>query len=224
MRIACVIPAFNERGSIYRVLRPAIDSGIFDKVVVVDDASEDDTALYVQSLWFEGIAIYRLPRRSGKSRAVSYALHALRGQADLVCLLDADLVGLTTADLDNLAAPVLTGVADTSLSSRNSYRGLWCPSLDIFTGERVMAYSVLVSCGLESLDSMEMELAINDALIKEKARIAVVPWPHVTNPTKAFKYGLRAGMAEEWRMYREFWKRGVVGIVRQRRELQRQVV
>ena len=41
MKIACVIPAYNESERIGTVLKPVVESKLFDRVVVVDDGSED---------------------------------------------------------------------------------------------------------------------------------------------------------------------------------------
>jgi hypothetical protein len=215
--LVCVIPAYNEGKNIAGVVEPVVQSGLFGRVIVVDDGS--DNAMY--SLF--GEVVYRMPQRVGKSKAVAYGLSALKGISH-VCLLDADLVGLTKQDLAALVAPIYAGKADASLSARKSYGGLWAPDLDIFTGERVLPLELLLDCDLGSLDSMGMEMAINQRLIETKARIAVVPWPHVTNPTKVGKYGVKEGIRREAEMYKTFWKKGPVEIMQQALALRRQVI
>ena len=72
-------------------------------------------------------------------------------------------------------------------------------------------------------------MAINDILIGNRARIAVVKWEGVMNPTKREKYGFWVGMKEEAKMYRDLVVGpgpglGVWAMARQTRRLNQQVV
>jgi Glycosyl transferase family 2 len=220
--LVCVIPAHNEGPNVFKVVRAVDDSKVFDKIIVVDDGSSDSDDITKTA--FTTHVVIRLPVRVGKSKAVAHALSILPKPNSLICLMDADLVGLTKEDVAALVAPVLTGKADASLSVRKSYGGLWSPSLDIFTGERVVPYSLLMECGLDTLDSMEMEMAINQKLIEKKSRIALVPWPHVVNKSKVAKYGVLAGLRREKEMYEQMFKRGPISILKQRIEMGKQLV
>jgi hypothetical protein len=240
--LVCVIPAHNERktiNNVVQVVTQALETllGQYGRIVVVDDGSDDGTGEWLSRLYHCGelsyLDIIQLPHRVGKSKAVASALATLGKSKKvaeacdnntLVCLMDADLVGLTKEDVAALVAPVLTGKADASLSVRKSYGGLWSPSLDIFTGERVVPYSLLMECGLDTLDSMEMEMAINQKLIEKKSRIALVPWPHVVNKSKVAKYGVLAGLRREKEMYEQMLKRGPISILKQRIEMGKQLV
>ena len=232
MKIACVIPAYNEATRIAAVLRPVVESKLFYRVVVVDDGSEDKWELKSVLDQFPNVEHYWLPVNKGKSFAVARAVLYLNKEVDYVCLLDADLEGLTTANLIQLVHPLYkqTGpfyvpVVDATISRRRSYGGLFYPKLDIFTGERVLPLPLLEECKLESRTSFEMEAVINGALICSHARIRVVDWPNVTNPTKMAKYGVWQGVKKDWRMFRDMSKvGGVTMLVKQKRELGRMLV
>lgn len=225
MKIACVIPAYNESERIAAVLRPVVESKLFDRVVVVDDGSEDKWELKSVLDRFPNVEHYWLPVNKGKSFAVARAVKYLNGAVDYVCLLDADLEGLTILNLKGLLSPFWSEMADATLSRRPSYGGLFYPKLDIFTGERVLPLSLLEECKLESRTSFEMEAVINGALICSHARIRVVDWPNVTNPTKMAKYGVWNGVKKDWRMFRDMSKvGGVTMLVKQKRELGRMLV
>lgn len=231
MKIACVIPAYNESERIGTVLKPVVESKLFDRVVVVDDGSEDKWELKsILDQYPNHVEHYWLPVNKGKSFAVARAVKYLGGSVDLVCLLDADLEGLTIMNLVQLVTPVCgagiwDGFADATLSRRPSYGGLFYPKLDIFTGERVLPLSLLEECKLESRTSFEMEAVINGVLICSHARIKVVDWPNVTNPTKMTKYGVWNGVKKDWRMFRDMSNAGgVTMLVKQKRELGRMLV
>lgn len=226
MKIACVIPAYNESERIGAVLKPVVESKLFDRVVVVDDGSDDYIQLIHVLEQFPNVEHCWLPVNKGKSFAVASAVKYLNGNVvDWVCLLDADLEGLTYDYLMSLVAPALSGFADATLSRRPSYGGLFYPKLDIFTGERVLPLSLLEECQLESRTSFEMEAVINGTLICSHARIKVVDWPNVTNPTKMAKYGVWNGVKKDWRMFRDMSKvGGVTMLMKQKKELGRMLV
>ena len=221
MNIACIIPAYNEQKRIIRVLRPVLDSKLFSQVIVVDDGSTDHTGTMAHIM---GASVVNLTRNRGKSIAVSHGLFCCQ-HADYICLLDADLDGLMIHNLIELTAPVRCGTADATISSRTSYGGLWHLDFDMFSGERVLPLKLLEDCHLETRSSFEMEVVINGALIDYGARISVVDWPNVSNPTKAKKYGVWQGVKRDWRMFNEMRRvGGMRALVKQRVMLGRQVV
>ena len=225
--IACIIPAHNEQSRIVDVVRAALDSQIFDDITVVDDASTDATVwalsntLQHPSAW--RVDVIEIPHHIGKSRAVAHAfLHTPR--CKFICLLDADLIGLRPEDLCNLVHPVTLGNAAVSISRRGHGSGFWPNRLDVLTGERVLPWWMVEAAQLHNQPPMGMEMAINDVIIAARAPLAVVQWPHVTNPTKWQKHGLLGGIAGEARMYRDLIKKGVWTLGRQSRMLNRLVV
>lgn len=223
MNIACIIPAHNEASRILGVLRPVVESQLFSQVIVVDDGSTDRTADVAQFSGCRRVEICRLSENMGKSFAVAHGLHTIN--CDYVCLLDADLSGLMIHNLMELTAPVRCHQADATLSRRTSYGGWWDRDVDIFTGERVVKTQLLVDLDLEHRSSFEMEVLINGALIDSGARISVVDWPNVNNPSKVSKYGTWQGVKRDFRMFQEMNKvGGPRTLMRQTRELKRLVV
>jgi glycosyltransferase involved in cell wall biosynthesis len=220
--ITCIIPARNEQGRIQGVLAPAIDSQVFNSIIVVNDASDDYTGVLARDY---GAIVLTIPYRVGKSKAVAkgLGLYNTYGSSNYTCLLDADLTGLTPWDLKQLAAPIFNGSADASLSRRGKGSGMW-PGLDILTGERILPTQLLLDCHLERRASMEMETVINESLIRNNSRIAVVEWPNVANPSKRAKYGFLSGVKEDFRMYRDVFRTGIRPIARQTRQLNRQII
>lgn len=111
MRVGVVIPAYNEAESLPRVLA-AIPSSLVSEVVVVDNASTDDTAAVAQA---GGARVVREERR-GYGYACAAGASAL-GPVDVVVQLDADYSD-DPAELPLLLAPLEAGQADLVIGSR----------------------------------------------------------------------------------------------------------
>jgi glycosyltransferase involved in cell wall biosynthesis len=104
IRVAAVIPAFNEAAAIARVV--AGIRGIVDQVFVVDDGSQDETAIRAAEA---GAMVLRHERNAGKGNAVRTGLaKALEGPFTHVLLLDGDMQHLPTE-----AATLITTAADS---------------------------------------------------------------------------------------------------------------
>ena len=84
-RTRIVIPANNESAAIGRVVSVAVE---YSPVIVVDDASTDDTARIAA---MAGATVLRMPRKSGQGAALRVGIaHALETRAERVVLMDGD--------------------------------------------------------------------------------------------------------------------------------------
>jgi glycosyltransferase involved in cell wall biosynthesis len=117
-KLSIVIPVFNEAKTIERVL-DRINECVAEvhEIVVVDDASEDETADLVRKRANSNprINLLRHPQNSGKTAALRTGFAAITG--DLVVIQDADLE-YDPADIPDLIAPILDDRGDVSLGSR----------------------------------------------------------------------------------------------------------
>lgn len=111
-----IIPAFNESAAIGSVLRE-IRQRCEYPVVVVDDASTDDT---VRKARGEGAEVLTLPSQLGAWGATQTGLrYALRIGYNLAICMDADGQHEAAA-LDSLIEPVTSGVADVTIGACTS--------------------------------------------------------------------------------------------------------
>ena len=83
MSVSVVLPAFNEAGNIGRLVRETaarLETVAECEIIVVDDASEDDTAQEVQALFGTGqqISYLRHAVRAGQSAAIRTGVKAAR--------------------------------------------------------------------------------------------------------------------------------------------------
>lgn len=203
--ISCVIPAWNEASRIAGVLRAAAGHPDLAEVIVVDDCSTDGTAAVVER--FPGVRLVRQPVNGGKSRAVVRGAQEAEG-AHLM-LLDADLQGLTPEAVHRLAAPVLAGVADVSISLRGNAPGLWrAIGLDYISGERVLPRERFVEHADEilALPRFGLEVWMNEGWLAAGERIAVVPWDEVASPYKYAKMGWLRGLMGDVKMMRDIFR------------------
>jgi succinoglycan biosynthesis protein ExoO len=89
--VTVVIPAFNAAGFVHRAIDSALSQeGVALEVVVVDDASSDDTATAVRERYpgAENVRVHRLDRNSGPSAARNAGFQRARGK--WIAVLDAD--------------------------------------------------------------------------------------------------------------------------------------
>lgn len=187
-KISCIICAYNEAPRIAAVLAAATAHAGLAEVIVVDDCSTDDTVEVVKR--FPGVTLVSLPKNGGKSRAMVQGLKVAQG--DLIMLLDADLFNITQEDITALAAPVLAGRADVSISLRkNAFAIHHAIGLDFTSGERVIPHSLLADVldKIDKLPEFGIESYMNQLIIERHMRMAVVKWAEVTHMRKAQKYG-----------------------------------
>jgi glycosyltransferase involved in cell wall biosynthesis len=113
VRIAFLIPAFNEESSIGEVLERIEALGLDSQVIVVDDGSSDATAEIAQR---SGALVIRQPNR-GKGAAIRAAIPRI--EADITVIQDADME-YDPAEVPGLIEPIERGVADVVYGSRLS--------------------------------------------------------------------------------------------------------
>ncbi len=110
-RIVAVIPAYNEEERISDTVRAVAGIPGVVRVVVVDDASGDQTTARAEAA---GAKVIGLRFNVGKGAALETG--AKRAEdADIVLLLDGDL-GDTASQAVSLLAPIIAGEADMSIA------------------------------------------------------------------------------------------------------------
>lgn len=113
MTVIALIPAHDEADRITSTVRAARSVISIDRVLVIDDASDDETAALARAA---GAEVIVLPHNLGKGGALQAGLDTVADAADVLVLLDGDL-GATAAEADTLVAPVLAGEADMTIAT-----------------------------------------------------------------------------------------------------------
>ncbi len=117
MTVSIVIPVYNERDTIAKLLDRVHLCGInIHQILVVDDGSTDGTREELDRIGADGkITVLRHEVNRGKGAAVGTALPHATG--DVVVIQDADLE-YDPADLPDLVEPILSDNADVVYGSR----------------------------------------------------------------------------------------------------------
>lgn len=134
-KVSVVIPVYNERDTIFEILRRVQASGIRSEIIVVDDCSKDGTREVLQKLAesqknganeapaldggdpisLKDIRFFFQERNQGKGAALRRGFAVATG--DIVLVQDADLE-YDPRDYPKLLEPILDGRADVVFGSR----------------------------------------------------------------------------------------------------------
>jgi glycosyltransferase involved in cell wall biosynthesis len=125
-KLSIVIPAYNERNTIARILKRVLESdaaGMEKELVVVDDCSRDGTRELLHTIeeTFEAagqpvtLRVLYHERNQGKGAALRTGIEQATG--DVVLVQDADLE-YDPADYPALLDPILSGHADVVFGNR----------------------------------------------------------------------------------------------------------
>lgn len=115
-RVVVVMPAYNASLTLERTHAEVLAHGIVDRVIVVDDASRDDTAARARLLAQTTVHVHAVNRGYGANQKTCYAL-ALDERADVVVMVHPDYQ-YTPKLLPALVAPIVWEVHDCMLGSR----------------------------------------------------------------------------------------------------------
>ncbi|HUF01371.1 MAG TPA: glycosyltransferase family 2 protein [Gaiellaceae bacterium] len=187
-RLVAVVPAYNEAGAIGGVVDEIRASGPAPDVVVIDDASSDDTAAIAEA---HGASVLRLPFNVGIGGAVQAGLrYALEEGYEAAVRLDGD--GQHDAgELSKLLAPLERGEADFVIGSRfvdgtGSYR----PPPARRLGIHVFAGLVSILGGQRVTDTTSGFAALD----RKAIALFAAEYPHDYPEVEATLVALRSGL------------------------------
>jgi glycosyltransferase involved in cell wall biosynthesis len=197
-----LIPAYNESAQIASVVQVALRAGF--PVLVVDDGSEDNTALVATEA---GAQVVSLQPNQGKSKALVHGLAQI--QTPYLVLLDADLVGLQVHHLHDLLRPVQQDLLDMSIGifkSGGLITDFGNRATPFLSGQR--ACKTAWFRGIPDLALQRWpEPAITAYLKTSKARWDYVDFSGASQVMKEQKRGLLKGFWMRLKMYADIFRR-----------------
>ncbi len=188
MRVAVIVPAFNEARSLPALAAELRAHPLRPDVCVVDDGSTDGTARVAAGL---GLAVVRLPFNLGIGGAVQagYAWAAARGH-DVAVQVDGDGQH-DAAFLEPLVAPLRDGRADLVVGSRFLTPGGFRSTAARRTGIRYLSWFLQLRCGARVTDPTSGFRAAGRRAIELFARAYPSDYPE----PEAVALAVRAGLA-----------------------------
>ncbi len=145
-KLSIIIPNFNEENTIAEILKKVaqakLPEGIKKEIIIVDDGSNDNSKLKIQSSkFFKQIKLLSHKKNMGKGAAIKTGLESSTG--DLIIIQDADLE-YNPADYARLLEPILRDQAKVVYGSRliDYPLRLWGPD------KTIMPFHLLANRGL----------------------------------------------------------------------------
>ena len=203
--VTAVIPAYNEASHIGNLLTVLRGVPQLQKIVVVDDASTDETsAIVADHQQLDGrIQLVRLEQNQGKGGAVMVGIRA--SSLELLLLLDADLVNLRAEHVTALLQPVQQGEFAMTLGIfKNGRRQTnWTHHIFYFlSGQRCLRWSAFRQATAFEEARWGIEMALNLAAWWRGLAVQQVPWEGVSHVMRLEKM---SGFGKYW-TYVEMWR------------------
>jgi glycosyltransferase involved in cell wall biosynthesis len=183
-RTAAVIPAWNEASTVGAVVYAALDAARVDEVIVVDNASTDDTAAAAAA---HGARVVHEPT-PGKGQALRAGVAAT--EAEVLVFLDADLVGLRHEHVDELVGLVVDDKADMAcgLFDRGPVANpIFLEGLPVLTGQRALPRELFEQLAEDDIRGYRVEAALNSLVARHELRRADRVLPGLWHRTKEEK-------------------------------------
>ena len=209
-KISAIVCAYNEEGTIRNVIQPLVDSSLIDEVILVDDGSEDQTAVVMGSYQaLEKVQVIALPANRGKGHAMASA--ASKAKGDILFFIDADLINLNSNHIDMLAGPVLNQEADMMLGTPVSKERVTLPKrLDPFkplSGQRVLYREDFLPIAERIRSSgYGVETIINLHYREQRKTVKSIFLPNLHHPIKIQKSGCKNSLTDYLQEGREILK------------------
>ena len=158
---AAIIPAYNEELTIGSIV--AKTKRYIDKVIVVDDGSNDSTALIAEA---NGAIVIRSEENHGKAHALKKGFELAQGLGLSVVMLDADGQH-NPDDIPKLIEPIINNEADLVIGSRFIEKDNDnIPSYRQF-GQKVLNRFTNISANSHVTDSQSGYRAINKSVLDD---------------------------------------------------------
>lgn len=201
VKVAAIVPAYNEEKTVGDVVRALVASKMFDEVIVVSDGSTDGTAEEARRAG--ATRVDSLHIRGGKGGAL---LHGLtHTDANVIMFSDSDLHGFTPEHVRAVLQPVLDGKKSMNVGLRD--RGGFLMRLEahlpLIGGERALTRNVIENIPPQYLQGFMVEAALNYYCRSHHLPIGTVPLPGLTIRHKYEKVGWIVGI---WQYFKMTWQ------------------
>lgn len=224
MKVAAIVPAFNEEENIKDVLRVLLDSKELDEVILVDDGSEDRTTEIAEEM---GAKVISLAERGGKGNAMKKGVE--NTDAEIIVFFDADLIGLSPKHISLLVEPILKneavmciGIRESGQRGRMSEFFIKIDPLFAIAGERAMRRFVFEDLPVYFIQGFMVETALNYYCLANKLPVKYTKLKGLGIIIKEKKWGLVKGFLNRLKMLWQLLKIRIL-IFRKRKEFKQKL-
>jgi glycosyltransferase involved in cell wall biosynthesis len=200
-RVSAVVPAHDEESTVGGVVVALVAHPLVAEVIVVDDASTDDTAVRAREA---GARVVSMPENGGKAAAMERGVAAARH--DVIFFSDADLTGLSTDKVSRVVEPVVSGAYDMFVGIRGR-RTYWVNRLLHFTpilgGERALRRELWDQVPPSCKKNFQIEIALNYYAKLNGHRMGITVLHGLDQVIKEKKRGLLPGLWARLLMIRD---------------------
>lgn len=199
MKVACIIPAYNEEKTIADVINVVKNVSEIDEIIVVSDGSTDNTSEISRNL---GVKTLEFKNNRGKGAAVKSGVEST--DADVIVFLDADLIGLTSNHVIELLSPIINESVDMTIGVFGSGRlatDLAQKVAPNLSGQRALRRKVISDMDGIDMTRYGVEVALTRIAERENYNVKTVVLKDMTHIMKEEKLGFTKGFAARIKMY-----------------------
>ncbi len=210
MKVAAIVPAYNEACRLSAVLEAINNAALVDEIVVVNDGSVDNTSEVARS--HEYVRLVELAENLGKGGAM-YA-GASNTDAEVILFLDADLIGITGDQIDSIVRPVVDCEMDVCIglfAGGRKVTDLAQVVAPYISGQRALTRSVFLD--IPEIDTVRsgVEVAMSKYFRANGLKMGTVTIHGCTHVMKEEKLGYWPGTVARIKMYYDIVRIIVLG-------------
>ena len=190
MKTTAILPIFNEEKTVAKVLPVLLKSKLLNEIIVVDDASTDNSLNTIKSFKSSKLKIIHLEENLGKSGAVKIAVKKTR--SDILFFCDGDLHDFKLRHIKKLLKPLQKDRRSMTVGirDRGTIHNIFVKKFGpLITGERAVPrkfFEEVIEHPL--MKDYAMEFVLNDYCVKNSIPIKRMILQGVKQTNKPYKY------------------------------------
>jgi len=190
MKTTAILPIFNEEKTIANVLSILLEAEQLDEIIVVNDASTDNSLNIIKNFQSNKLKIINLEKNLGKSGAIKFAV--TNTTTDILFFCDGDLHNFKNQHINQLLKPLKNGdhLMTVGIRDRGIIHNTFVKKFGpLITGERALPKKIFEEIAEHHLmKDYALEFILNDYCVKNNIPIKKMILKGVKQTNKPYKY------------------------------------